>query len=96
MPPPQLKGAAMNTNELKKYFNEHLVPGRLYILKGSRRGRICMDRSREGWEIYFLEHGQKIGLMRFSTESEACLRMKEEICKLMEALYGLRFISPQR
>ncbi len=85
----------MNTKELKNYFNEHLVPGRLYALRGGRRGRICMDHSREGWEVYFLEHGHKIGLMRFSTESEACLRMKEEIGKLMEALYGLRIVPSQ-
>ena len=83
----------MNIKELQSYFKEHLVPSHLYALKGSRKGRICLNRSADGWDIYFDDHRDKIGLMHFATETEACLRMKEEVGKVMEAVYGLRFVA---
>ncbi len=80
----------MTAKELKKFFKEHLVPSSMYNLKGGNHtNRICLAKSKNGWEVYFSEKKNKIGLMQFATESEACLRMKEEVCKVMEQIYGV-------
>ena len=34
-------------------------------------------------------HKNRICMMQFASESEACMRMKEEVLKLMEQVYGL-------
>ena len=81
----------MTTKELKSYFKEHLVPERLYHLKGNHKNRICLEKCREGYEVYFSDRKQKVGLLHFATENEACQRMKEEIRKMMVSLYGLSF-----
>ena len=84
----------MNCKELQSFFKQHLVPSHLYRIKGDRKNRICLSRSvvkgkKEAWELYFRDKKEKVGLLRFSTENEACLRMKEEVLKLMEQIYGL-------
>lgn len=81
----------MTTKELQNFFKEHLVPSKLYHLGGkARTGRLCIGKSEGGfWEVYFSEKKNKVGLMNFATESEACQRMKEEVCKVMEQLYGV-------
>jgi hypothetical protein len=81
----------MTVKELKVFFKEHLVPSHLYNLKGgSRSNRICLGKSKENmWEVYFSEKKNKIGLMQFATENEACQHMMDEIRKVMEQIYGI-------
>ena len=81
----------MTVKELKVFFKEHLVPSHLYNLKGgSHGGRICLGKNKQdGWEVYFSEKKNKIGLMQFATENEACHHMMDEICKVMEQIYGI-------
>ncbi len=81
----------MTVKELKIFFKEHLVPSHLYNLKGgSRTNRICLGRSNDNiWEVYFSEKKNKIGLMQFATENEACQHMMDEIRKVMEQIYGI-------
>ena len=81
----------MTVKELKIFFTEHLVPSHLYNLKGgSRTNRICLGRSNDNiWEVYFSEKKNKIGLMQFATENEACQHMMDEIRKVMEQIYGI-------
>ena len=80
----------MTVKELKKFFKEHLVPSRLYNMKGGHhKNRICISREKNGWDVYFSEGKSRIGLMHFASESEACQRMKDEVRKVMEQLYGL-------
>ena len=82
----------MTVKELKKFFKDHLVPSRLYNMKGgNHKHRICIaqDKRKKEWEVYFSEGKTKIGLMKFPSESEACQRMKEEVCKVMEQIYGV-------
>ena len=81
----------MTVKELKVFFKEHLVPSHLYNLKGgSHKGRICLGKNKQnGWEVYFSEKKNKIGLMQFATESEACQHMMDEIRKVMEQVYGV-------
>ena len=83
----------MTGKELKKYFEEHLVPSRLYKIGGSHNHRICMEQTKKGWEVFFSEHKQKVGVLRFDDEASACQSMKNEIRKLMELLYGLTWAA---
>ena len=83
----------MTTADLKKYFKDHLVPRSLYNLKGGyHKGRICMEKVKEGWEVYFSEKRDKVGIIHCLTESEACRVMVEEVNKVMQAIYGLKFV----
>ena len=81
----------MTVKELKVFFKEHLVPSHLYNLKGgSHGGRICLGKNKQdGWEVYFSEKKNKIGLMQFATENEACQHMMDEVRKFMEQIYGV-------
>jgi len=81
----------MNCKELHCFFKEHLVPSNLYRIQGERNNRICLSRTgrKNTWELYFKDKKDKVGLLSFSTENEACARMKEEVLKLMEQIYGL-------
>ena len=86
----------MTAKELQKYFKDHLVPSRLYNMKGGHhKNRICLgwDKTRQEWEVYYSEGRAKIGLMQFDNESEACQRMKEEVSTVMELIYGLKIVS---
>lgn len=83
----------MTTRELRQYFKDHLVPTRLYHLRGAHHNRICMEQVADGWNIYYAERHNKVGLLHFATESEACEAMREQIGKVMQALYGLQFAS---
>lgn len=79
----------MNSTELKAFFKEHLVPSKLYDLKGSHKGRICMEKSASGWSVYFADKKQKVGTLNYKDEASACESMKNEVRKLMEGLYGV-------
>ena len=81
--------AVMNVEELKVFLKEHLVPSRLYKIGGASNHRICMQKSAEGWDVFFSEKKEKVGLLHFKDEASACLSMKNELRKLMEVIYGL-------
>lgn len=81
----------MTTRELRTYFEEHLVPARLYDLKKAHNKRLCMEQVQDGWNVYYADKKDKVGLLHFVTESEACLAMREEVNKVMRALYGVTF-----
>ena len=51
--------------------------------------RICLEQSRDGWDVFFSEKKNKVGLMHFSDEESACISMKNELRKMMELMYGL-------
>ena len=81
----------MTVKELKTFFKEHLVPSHLYNLKGgAHSNRICLGKTKDDkWEVYFSEKKNKIGLMQFASENEACQHMMDEIRKVMEQIYGI-------
>ena len=82
----------MTTKELKKFFKEHLVPSKLYKIGKKHDGRICMTKEGKTWEVYFMDHKEKVGLMKFSDENSACLRMKDELRKIMESIYEITWM----
>ncbi len=83
----------MNAQELKSYLEEHLVPSKLYKIGGSHKNRICLDKTESGWAVWFQDKKEKIGVLNFVDEASACSRMKDEIRKLMEQLYGLTWAA---
>ena len=83
----------MNTKELQKYLKQHLVPSKLYKIGGTHKNRICMDRTENGWAVFFQDKKEKIGVMNFVDEASACNVMKDELRKLMEQLYGLTWAT---
>ena len=83
----------MTTKELGAFFKGHLVPGKFYSLKGNHKNRICMEQTGEGWEVYFSDAKDKVGVENYATEGEACSAMKEQVGKLMEFVYGLAFVN---
>ncbi len=83
----------MNAQELKSYLEEHLVPSKLQKICGSHKNRICMDKTENGWAVWFQDKKEKIGVLNFVDEASACNRMKDEVRKLMEQLYGLTWAA---
>ncbi len=81
----------MTTKDLKKYFKSHLVPGKLYDLKGARKNKLCLEHVKDGWNVFFADQKEKVGLLHFQTEAAACEALKEQVDKVMQALYGVRF-----
>ena len=85
----------MTTKELKQYFEEHLVPSKLSKIGGHHKNRICLDKTADGWAVFFQDNKDRIGVMNFVDESSACNSMKDELRKLMEQLYGITW-APAR
>lgn len=83
----------MTGKELKAFFKDHLVPGKLYKIGGEHDKRVCMEKDKDGWSVFFCEKKQKIGLMRYKDESSACRAMKEELRKIMELMYGVTWVA---
>ncbi len=82
----------MTAKELKDFFKEHLVPSKLYKIGKEHDGRVCLTKSGNEWELYFSDHKQKIGLMKFADENTACLKMMEELRKVMESIYEITWL----
>ncbi len=85
----------MNTKELQKYLKEHLVPSKLYKIGGHHKNRICLDKTENGWAVFFQDKKERIGVMNFVDEDSACNSMKDELRKLMEQMYGITW-APAR
>lgn len=81
----------MTTRELQSYLQEHLVPSRLYDLKKAHNKRLCMEQVRDGWNVYYADKKDKVGISHYLTESDACLAMRNEINKVMRVMYGVTF-----
>lgn len=83
----------MTTNDLKEFFKEHLVPNKFYKIGGEHKNRICLEQVSDGWDVFFKDQKQKVGLMHFGDENSACDMMKDEIRKLMESVYGITWVK---
>lgn len=86
----------MTAKELKHFFKEHLVPSKLYKIGKRRDGRVCLTKKDGIWEVYFFDHKEKIGLMRFTDENSACQSMMNELRKIMESVYEITFIPTMK
>ncbi len=82
----------MTGKELSEFFKAHLVPSNLYKIGGKHNNRICLEKTDSGWDVFFSEKKDKVGLLHFEDESSACLSMKNEIRKMMEIIYGMTWV----
>ncbi|KMO79424.1 hypothetical protein [Mycolicibacterium obuense] len=63
----------MNVTELRRALRALEIPDRELALGGQAEYSWCVEPSTDGlWEVYWYERGNKNGLARLSTESEAC------------------------
>ena len=83
----------MTVQELKAFLKDHLVPEKLYKIGGKHNKRICLQKVDNGWDLFFSEKKERIGLMHFTEETAACIRMKDELRKLMELMYGITWVG---
>ncbi len=70
----------MNITELKiRLFNEE-VPHYMYsVCDGEEEQRVCLRESGGRWQVYYCEDGEKLDLMEFATESEACEELYKRV-----------------
>ena len=83
----------MTSKELCRFLKDHLVPRKLYKVNGAHSGRICVEHTASGWEVFYSEKKDKVGLLKYTTESAACLGMMNELRKVMEQIYGVSWIT---
>lgn len=55
-----------------------------------------MEQTENGWDVYFSEKKDKVGLMHYNDEAAACKGMKNEIRKMMELIYGLTWAEERQ
>ncbi|MBQ9065748.1 MAG: hypothetical protein IJ123_09915 [Blautia sp.] len=79
----------MTSEELKMFLKQHRVPGKFYKIGGRHNHRICMEKTDSGWEVFFSDNKEKVGLSRYNDEASACRGMKNEMNKLMKLMYGM-------
>jgi len=79
----------MTTADLKEFFKEHLVPSKLYKIDGEHKNRICMEKSGDGWDVFFKDKKERVGVTHYNDEVSACDAMMNEIRKVMESIYGI-------
>lgn len=71
----------MSKEELRIILENAKVPSELYNLVGQGRDdeRFCLTPNGEQWEVFFKERGIKTVDEVFSTESEACKFIYEQL-----------------
>lgn len=66
----------MNLTELAKAVDLIGIPARVVSLGGPVENSWCVDQSPDGtWEVFWMERGNKIDLVRLPTESAACFQL---------------------
>lgn len=70
----------MLVNELKNRLDEIGVPQNLYsiMVGGLPNERLCIVKE-DMWQVYYSEHGKKVGQKFFETEEEACKYFYEKM-----------------
>ena len=63
----------MNKNELMQFLEKENIPFNSYSLDGGLpNDRLCLDRTYQGWTVYYSEMGEKYEEMGFPSEEDAC------------------------
>ena len=70
----------MNVTELKvRLFNEE-VPHYMYCIGGGdEEQKMCLSESGGKWQVYYCEDGERLDLMEFSSESDACEELYKRV-----------------
>lgn len=74
----------MKKVELVQLLEKENIPLNSYCLDGGLpNDRLCLDRTRQGWIVYYTEMGEKYEEVGFPSEEDACKyfykRIKEVI-----------------
>ena len=74
----------MTILELKKVLDENNIPRNLYNLEmsGLKDQRICVEKTENGWNVYYSERGQKFDLKRYFSEHDACMDLLQRLLAL--------------
>lgn len=63
----------MTKPELRERLLRENVPEQCYSLDGGLPDECyCLAKTKNGWEVYYSERGEKAGLKQFTSEHEAC------------------------
>jgi len=66
----------MNLAELAKAIDLIGMPERVLSLGGQAENSWCVDQAPDGtWEVFWMERGNKIDLVSFRTEADACFQL---------------------
>lgn len=66
----------MNVNELGRTLEKIGISKQVLALGGRAEYSWCVEPSPDGmWEVYWYERGNKEGLVRLATESDACFQL---------------------
>lgn len=66
----------MNLTELARVLTAIGINGDVLALGGHADYSWCVEQSSDGaWEVYWYERGNKNGLVRLTTESDACFQL---------------------
>lgn len=66
----------MNLDELARVLEAIGVPSQVLALGGHADYSWCVEQAPDGvWEVYWLERGNKNGLVRLPTQTDACYQL---------------------
>ena len=76
----------MTKEELIKVLEKSGVPLNSYSLDGGlQNDRLCLDKTREGWIVYYSEMGEKYKEVGFPSEEIACDYFYNRIIEIMKS-----------
>lgn len=63
----------MKKNDLANKLKEEGIQKESYSLEGGLPNEAyCLNKAKDGWEVYYSERGGKSGLQKFYSEDDAC------------------------
>ncbi|HTO36202.1 MAG TPA: hypothetical protein VL021_00330 [Brumimicrobium sp.] len=63
----------MKKNDLVNKLEEKGILKKSYSLEGGLPNEAyCLNKTKDGWEVYYSERGSKSGLRKFYSEDDAC------------------------
>lgn len=66
----------MNLVELGKALDLTGMPARVISLGGHADNSWCVEQATDGmWEVFWMERGDKVGLVRLAAEGDACFQL---------------------
>lgn len=83
----------MTSKDVRNFLKEHLVPAKLYKVGGEKKGRICLEKTGDGWEVFYRDKKDRVGAIYYQDEESACRGMLSEIRKFMECAYGVTWVA---
>ena len=70
----------MTRDELSRRLNNDRIPAMMYSLDGGlQEEAYSLAETCSGWEVYYVERGQKTPLGTFGSEEEACSFLYNEL-----------------